>query len=111
MQIGLLDESEELHGGSHRALSGVEFDELGPDGQAQAVATMALFSRVEPSHKTALVDLLRAHVRNAAKLLLLQLCTVQQPRTNEHTCLDLQNLPVFAGTRAWLQKHTDLPGV
>ena len=63
-QIGLLEASDGLGGtGSQRALSGVEFDELGPEGQAHAVDSMVLFSRVEPSHKTALVELLRSHVR------------------------------------------------
>ena len=59
-QIGLLDSSELA--GSFQALSGVEFDELDAAGQAHAAGSMALFSRVEPSHKTALVDLLKSQV-------------------------------------------------
>ena len=61
MQIGLLDSSELA--GSFQALSGVEFDELDATGQAHAAGSMALFSRVEPSHKTALVELLKSQVR------------------------------------------------
>ena len=61
VQIGLLEGTEQL-AGSFRCLSGVEFDELDASGQAHAAGNMALFSRVEPSHKTALVDLLKSQV-------------------------------------------------
>ncbi|PSC71819.1 calcium-transporting ATPase endoplasmic reticulum-type [Micractinium conductrix] len=54
-QIGL------LQGGQHgpAALAGLEFDELSPPEQAEAAASLAVFARVEPSHKTKLVDLLK----------------------------------------------------
>ena len=43
--------------------AGVEFDELSPPQQADAVAgALAVFARVEPSHKTRLVDLLKQQV-------------------------------------------------
>ena len=45
-------------------LTGVEFDDLSPPQQADAVgASLAVFVRVEPNHKTKLVELLRAQVR------------------------------------------------
>lgn len=43
--------------------AGVEFDDLSPPQQADAVAgALAVFARVEPSHKTRLVDLLKQQV-------------------------------------------------
>ena len=41
-------------------LTGLEFDALSPVEQANAVAQMAVFARVEPSHKQRLVELLKA---------------------------------------------------
>jgi magnesium-transporting ATPase (P-type) len=36
-------------------------------GQAQAVQSMAVLSRVEPMHKLRLVELLKAQVRNVSE--------------------------------------------
>lgn len=47
---------------SSASLAGLEFDELSPAQQAQRVASLAVFSRVEPSHKSKLVELLKAQV-------------------------------------------------
>lgn len=42
--------------------AGVEFDELQGGDQAAALANMAVFARVEPSHKQRLVEQLKAQV-------------------------------------------------
>ena len=60
-QVGMLDEAESGIGG-HLTLTGVEFGELAPLDQASAVARLSVFARVEPSHKSALVDALREQV-------------------------------------------------
>jgi hypothetical protein len=47
--------------------TGVEFDDLPGGQQGDAVAgALSVFARVEPSHKTRLVELLKAQVRAAA---------------------------------------------
>ena len=58
----MLDEAESGIGG-HLTLTGAEFGELAPLDQASAVARLSVFARVEPSHKSALVDALREQVR------------------------------------------------
>lgn len=67
-QIGLLTGRDSGKGpgggaaadGSAPSLSGVEFDDLLPAQQADAVGgDLAVFARVEPSHKTRLVELLK----------------------------------------------------
>ena len=45
------------------APAGLEFDDLSPPQQAEAVGGLAVFARVEPTHKTRLVELLKAQVR------------------------------------------------
>jgi hypothetical protein len=42
--------------------AGLEFDDLSPPQQAEAVGGLAVFARVEPTHKTRLVELLKAQV-------------------------------------------------
>ncbi len=42
--------------------TGVEFDELQGPEQTAALANMAVFARVEPSHKQRLVELLKMQV-------------------------------------------------
>mmetsp|Transcript_39481 Transcript_39481/g.85944 ORF Transcript_39481/g.85944 Transcript_39481/m.85944 type:complete len:1019 (-) Transcript_39481:309-3365(-) len=58
-RIGVLDELDESVGPS-KSYSGLEFDKLSDTEKAEAVASMVVFSRVEPSHKSRLVDLLKA---------------------------------------------------
>jgi P-type Ca2+ transporter type 2A len=55
-QIGVFGPDEDLRGKSY---IGREFDNLSPSEQLEAARTASLFSRVEPSHKTTLVELLR----------------------------------------------------
>eukprot|EP01090_Pellita_catalonica_P014610 TRINITY_DN3768_c0_g1_i1.p1 TRINITY_DN3768_c0_g1~~TRINITY_DN3768_c0_g1_i1.p1 ORF type:complete len:987 (-),score=200.83 TRINITY_DN3768_c0_g1_i1:14-2974(-) len=55
-QIGLFDEDEDLTGLSY---TGREFDALSKEGKAEAANRASLFSRTEPSHKSALVKLLQ----------------------------------------------------
>ena len=56
-QIGVFGEYEDLKGKSY---TGREFDNLTPSEQLEAARTASLFSRVEPSHKSKLVDLLQS---------------------------------------------------
>ena len=55
--IGLFDDDEDLTG---KSMTGREFDELDEAGQKAASKSVALLSRVEPRHKTRLVDLLQS---------------------------------------------------
>ncbi|KAI5466601.1 hypothetical protein BGZ63DRAFT_369032 [Mariannaea sp. PMI_226] len=56
-QIGVFGEHEDLTGKSY---TGREFDELPPNQQLEAAKRASLFSRVEPGHKSKLVDLLQS---------------------------------------------------
>ncbi|KAK3942731.1 putative calcium P-type ATPase [Diplogelasinospora grovesii] len=56
-QIGVFGQYEDLTGKSY---TGREFDNLSPGEQLEAAKSASLFSRVEPSHKTKLVDLLQS---------------------------------------------------
>ena len=55
-QIGIFYEGEDLIGKSY---TGREFDSLSESEKLEAAKTASLFSRVEPSHKSKLVDLLQ----------------------------------------------------
>jgi P-type Ca2+ transporter type 2A len=55
--IGVFGEFEDLKGKSY---TGREFDNLSAGEQLEAAKTASLFSRVEPSHKSKLVDLLQS---------------------------------------------------
>ncbi|KAH8657435.1 hypothetical protein BGZ60DRAFT_434405 [Tricladium varicosporioides] len=57
-QIGVFGPYEDLRG---KSFTGREFDQLTEREQLQAAKTANLFSRVEPSHKSRLVDLLQQH--------------------------------------------------
>ncbi|KUJ22835.1 calcium ATPase [Mollisia scopiformis] len=56
-QIGVFSEYEDLKGKSY---TGREFDNLSESEQLEAAKRASLFSRVEPSHKSKLVDLLQS---------------------------------------------------
>ncbi|ERF71655.1 hypothetical protein EPUS_00644 [Endocarpon pusillum Z07020] len=56
-QIGVFGQHEVLEGKSY---TGREFDALTESGQLQAAKTASLFSRVEPTHKLRLVELLQS---------------------------------------------------
>ncbi|CAH0001052.1 unnamed protein product [Clonostachys byssicola] len=56
-QIGVFSQHEDLKGKSY---TGREFDNLSPSQQLEAAKTASLFSRVEPGHKSKLVDLLQS---------------------------------------------------
>ncbi|KAK9807547.1 hypothetical protein WJX72_002231 [[Myrmecia] bisecta] len=58
-QIGVLDDVA-TKAGLMQSITGVDFDELDEMGQAEAVRQMAIFARVEPAHKTKLVEALKA---------------------------------------------------
>lgn len=56
-QIGVFGQSEDLQG---KSFTGREFDNLSPSEQLEAAKTASLFSRVEPTHKVKLVELLQS---------------------------------------------------
>lgn len=56
-QIGVFGEYEDLKG---KSFTGREFDNLSDSEQLKAAKTASLFSRVEPTHKSKLVDLLQS---------------------------------------------------
>ncbi|KID87054.1 ATPase, P-type, calcium-transporting [Metarhizium guizhouense ARSEF 977] len=56
-QIGVFGEHEDLTGKSY---TGREFENLSPSEQLKAAQRASLFSRVEPGHKSKLVDLLQS---------------------------------------------------
>ncbi|EFX02896.1 endoplasmic reticulum calcium P-type ATPase [Grosmannia clavigera kw1407] len=55
-QIGVFGEDEDVTG---KSFTGREFDNLSASEQLEAARTASLFSRVEPAHKSRLVDLLQ----------------------------------------------------
>uniref|UniRef100_A0A0K0E519 Calcium-transporting ATPase n=1 Tax=Strongyloides stercoralis TaxID=6248 RepID=A0A0K0E519_STRER len=56
-RIGLFDEDEDTTG---KAFTGREFDDLTLEQQKEAVKRAKIFARVEPSHKSKIVDFLQA---------------------------------------------------
>jgi len=56
-QIGVFSPGEDLEG---KSFTGRQFDSLSESEKVKAVKTASLFSRVEPTHKSKLVDLLQA---------------------------------------------------
>ena len=56
-RIGIFDENESTEGMSY---TGREFDDLKPEEQANAVRNARLFARVEPTHKSKIVEYLQA---------------------------------------------------
>ncbi|GMR41361.1 hypothetical protein PMAYCL1PPCAC_11556 [Pristionchus mayeri] len=57
-RIGLFGEDEDTTG---KAFTGREFDDLPIDQQSDACRIAKLFARVEPSHKSKIVDILQSH--------------------------------------------------
>lgn len=57
-RIGLFTEDEDTTGIS---FTGREFDDLPPEQQSEACRRAKLFARVEPSHKSKIVDILQSH--------------------------------------------------
>lgn len=55
-RIGIFGEYESTEGIS---FTGREFDDLKPDDQAKAVRNARLFARVEPAHKSKIVEYLQ----------------------------------------------------
>ena len=56
-QIGVFGQHEDLTG---KSFTGRQFDNLSPNEQREAAKKASLFSRVEPGHKSQLVDLLQS---------------------------------------------------
>jgi len=56
-RIGVFSETESTDG---KSFTGREFDDLSPEDQAKAVRNARLFARVEPTHKSKIVEYLQA---------------------------------------------------
>lgn len=61
LQVGALEKSLQPSA-VDPVLTGLEFDDLPAVEKAEAVSMMSVFARVEPSHKSRLVELLKAQV-------------------------------------------------
>jgi Ca2+ transporting ATPase len=57
-RIGIFEETENTYG---KAYSGREFDDLHPSEQSEACRNAKMFARVEPSHKSKIVEYLQSH--------------------------------------------------
>ncbi len=57
-RIGIFGEDEDARG---KAFSGREFDDLSPSDQSEACRHAKMFARVEPSHKSKIVEYLQSH--------------------------------------------------
>lgn len=57
-RIGIFGEDEDTRG---KAFSGREFDDLHPSEQSEACRQAKMFARVEPSHKSKIVEYLQSH--------------------------------------------------
>jgi len=57
-RIGIFNETEDTTG---RAFSGREFDDLSVSEQSDACRNASMFARVEPSHKSKIVEYLQSH--------------------------------------------------
>ncbi len=56
-RIGLFAENEDVSG---KSFTGREFDDMSPEKQREAVRAAKLFARVEPAHKSKIVEYLQA---------------------------------------------------
>lgn len=63
-QVGALEASPQPSepAAVDKVLTGLEFDELAAVEKTEAVSIMSVFARVEPTHKSRLVELLQAQV-------------------------------------------------
>ncbi|KAM8879950.1 sarcoplasmic/endoplasmic reticulum calcium ATPase 2 isoform 2-T2 [Spinachia spinachia] len=59
-RVGIITEQDEEQGGHIGGLTGREFDELPPHLQRQACRTARCFARVEPAHKSRIVEYLQS---------------------------------------------------
>lgn len=56
-RLGIFEKSEDVEG---KAYTGREFDDLSPDQQRHACRTARCFARVEPAHKSRIVEYLQS---------------------------------------------------
>ncbi|XP_056288165.1 sarcoplasmic/endoplasmic reticulum calcium ATPase 2b [Pseudoliparis swirei] len=57
-RIGIFGENDDV---SSMAFTGREFDDLSPAAQREAVVTVRCYARVEPSHKSKIIEYLQSH--------------------------------------------------
>jgi len=57
-RIGIFGENDDV---SSMAFTGREFDDLSPAAQREAVVTARCYARVEPSHKSKIIEYLQSH--------------------------------------------------
>lgn len=70
-RIGIFGENESTEGLS---FTGREFDDLKPDDQAKAVRNARLYARVEPAHKSKIIEYLQMDGEITAMVCILFIC-------------------------------------
>lgn len=87
-RIGIFGEEDDV---SRMAYTGREFDDLSPAAQREAVLTARCFARVEPSHKSKIVEFLQSYDEITAMVSLPSIKIATDPFTVLH---NLHNLKV-----------------
>lgn len=82
-RVGIITEQEEAEGGPYASgLTGREFDELPPHLQRQACRTARCFARVEPTHKSRIVEYLQSLSDITAMVSITRHMSVQKCKKN-----------------------------
>lgn len=92
-RIGIFTEEEDVTG---KAFTGREFDDLSPYDQKTAVRKACCFARVEPSHKSKIVEFLQGFDEITA--MVRQRCWLKMKTSHLHACLSLINPLPFLST-------------
>jgi len=89
-RIGVFGESESTEGKSY---TGREFDDLSPSEQGKASRNARLFARVEPAHKSKIVEYLQADGEISAMVHCIHSEFCRISRHNVVATTDLPNIP------------------